>query len=630
MELTPQDAPATPAAAAPAFRLHDIIPPHLAIRAMRDNGYKNAAYALAELMDNSIQAGLGRTDGETTRVDLLVAERRVKTARQLRMQVEEIAVLDNGCGMDAATLRLALQFGNGTRLDSSKHDGIGRFGMGLPSASISQCTRVDVWSWQEGVAGALHTHLDLNEIAAGRMGEVPAPVAQAVPAKWKGATRKWGTSGTLVVWSGLDRLTWKASAALFKNSERIIGRMYRRFIADGSVVIRFLSFDAAYPAEKGTEQFALPNDPGYLMARTSCPEPFDHEAMFALHHGNLTLGVPFRGRRHEVTITVSMAREEARVPFGRNAGSAPHGKHAASNVGVSVVRAGRELELDTSWTGSGFTDRWWGVEIAFLPALDELFGVTNNKQAANALHRLSNADLFEEGDFDAEAAAQMDEEGDALKSIRDISKHVQKTIAEMTEQLKQQTKNIERAVDRRAKATTGDGLAGTPEGHATAVTQQRQEDGHRGESDAGEAASDDDRQREIEAYAIEQGVPAQIAHDTAVDIVANGKKFEFIEVRLDSSSAFFSVEMRSGVLLVKLNTEHPAYDRLIEALDASPDVGDPAERLARARDGLRLLLYAWARYEDETQGRQRERLQDIRNGWGVMAREFMRSSDDDE
>ncbi len=67
----------------------------------------------------------------------------------------------------------------------------------------------------------------------------------------------------------------------------------------------------------------------------------------------------------------------------------------------------------------------------------------------------------------------------------------------------------------------------------------------------------------------------------------------------------------------------------MEALDANPEVGDAVERLARARDGLRLLLYAWARYEDETEGRQRERLQDIRNGWGVMAREFMRASDDD-
>ena len=32
------------------------VPAHLAIEAMRDNGYKNTAYAVAELIDNSIQA----------------------------------------------------------------------------------------------------------------------------------------------------------------------------------------------------------------------------------------------------------------------------------------------------------------------------------------------------------------------------------------------------------------------------------------------------------------------------------------------------------------------------------------------------------------------------------------------
>lgn len=43
---------------------HDIVPAHLVVKAMRDSGYKNAAYAIAELMDNSIQAG-------ATKVELL-------------------------------------------------------------------------------------------------------------------------------------------------------------------------------------------------------------------------------------------------------------------------------------------------------------------------------------------------------------------------------------------------------------------------------------------------------------------------------------------------------------------------------------------------------------------------------
>lgn len=41
---------------------HDIVPAHLAVQAMRDNGYKNAAYAIAELMDNAIQAGASQVE----------------------------------------------------------------------------------------------------------------------------------------------------------------------------------------------------------------------------------------------------------------------------------------------------------------------------------------------------------------------------------------------------------------------------------------------------------------------------------------------------------------------------------------------------------------------------------------
>src|SRR5690606_8210807 len=86
---------------------HDIVPTHLVIKAMRDNGYKNAAYAIAELMDNSIQAG-------ATQVELLCAEKTAMATQRVRTRIHQLAVLDNGCGMDADVLQIALQFGNGT------------------------------------------------------------------------------------------------------------------------------------------------------------------------------------------------------------------------------------------------------------------------------------------------------------------------------------------------------------------------------------------------------------------------------------------------------------------------------------------------------------------------------------
>ena len=198
--------------------LHDIVPAHLAVQAMRDNGYKNAAYAIAELMDNAIQAG-------ATQVELLCGEKKELLAQRKRSRIHQIALLDNGRGMNAAVLRLALQFGNGTYLEEDKHTGIGRFGMGLPSSSVSQCQRVDVWSWQEGVDNALYTYLDLEEIKKRKLTEVPEPESRLVPEIWHQASGNFGKTGTLVVWSQIDRCIWKTGSAIIDNSEFVIGRM---------------------------------------------------------------------------------------------------------------------------------------------------------------------------------------------------------------------------------------------------------------------------------------------------------------------------------------------------------------------------------------------------------------------
>src|SRR4029453_3637595 len=107
--------------------LYDLVPTKLAVAAMRDNGYRNTAYAVAELIDNAIQA-------KARSVQLLCCERRQLVARRERRNIHQIGVLDNGSGMNADVVRQALQFGNGQYL--SDRSGIGRFGMGLPSSSI--------------------------------------------------------------------------------------------------------------------------------------------------------------------------------------------------------------------------------------------------------------------------------------------------------------------------------------------------------------------------------------------------------------------------------------------------------------------------------------------------------------
>ncbi|MEA5516699.1 hypothetical protein [Nodularia sp. UHCC 0506] len=95
--------------------------------------------------------------------------------------------------------------------------------MGLPSSSISQCQRVDVWSWQNGIDNALHSYLDLNEIKSRQMTEVPEPTTQPIPMNWTKISQNFGESGTLVVWSKIDRCMWRTGKAIIDNSEFVIG-----------------------------------------------------------------------------------------------------------------------------------------------------------------------------------------------------------------------------------------------------------------------------------------------------------------------------------------------------------------------------------------------------------------------
>ena len=69
----------------------EIIPADLAVKAMRDSGYKNTAYALAELIDNSVQA-------EATDIEVFCLEERQLVNERERRRIRQVAVLDNGKG----------------------------------------------------------------------------------------------------------------------------------------------------------------------------------------------------------------------------------------------------------------------------------------------------------------------------------------------------------------------------------------------------------------------------------------------------------------------------------------------------------------------------------------------------
>lgn len=597
----------------------EIIPPELAVRAMRDSGYRNTAYALAELIDNSVQAN-------ATLVDVVCVQAYERIKERDRLRMTSIAVIDNGEGMDAAVLRQALQFGNGTHLQD--RSGIGRFGMGLPNSSISQCRRVDVWSWKNGPDNALYSYLDVDEIVGRKLDTVPAPAHRPLPPEWRKRSDIISTTGTMVLWSNFDehRLTWRGAQATLLHTESLIGRMYRKFIDDGRLAIRLLALE---DDKSRFQQYVRVNDPLYLMKNSSTPAPFDKQPMFQAwkdDEGDIDepFEIDYAGAKHKVIVRMSWARPET-VPQDRSdRGSKTYGKHAAKNLGISIIRAGRELDLDSSWTNSyDPTERWWGVEVEFPPTLDEVFGVTNNKQTTTIFSQMAQFDWKAEANPDealSEFIERLKAEGDPRALLLPIVEHIRHQIQQLRKRLKEQT------AGRRTKTSRHDESG--VEDLATTKFRERAEQGHETDYDKQEF-HEADRAKLEEDLKKDNRYAEDVAREIAEATLTRKRKVIFLTKAMDGY-AFFNVEHKQGgVTAIVFNTNHPFHSQLLEALQ--PNIGeetdkDLIDRIHRASDTLELLFAAWARYEME-ETRQQSRFFELRQEWGKMARFFLTEED---
>jgi hypothetical protein len=595
---------------------YSYVPASLAVTAMRDNGYKTTAHAIAELIDNAVQA-------RARLVEFFAVEEPILVTQRQRHRVTKLAVLDSGTGMDEVTLRQALMFGNGLYLND--RSGIGRFGMGLPASSISQCRHADVWSWQDGPDRALYTYLDIDEIAGDKTIEVPEPTLSPVPQAWRDLSRGLGDSGTLVVWRNLDRVNWLGAGPTLSHTEFLIGRMYRKIIADDGVVIRLAAVREGLVQWEGN---ARPNDPLYLIAPSITPEPFDQVPMFQPWGatGEQLFPVTVNGRTHDVVVRLSYATPETLPGDGTDRGHTAYGKDARKNVGVSLVRARRELVLDTSWTNNDLRERWWGAEIEFPPELDEVFGVTNNKQAAN--HFSDLAGFFQSDDRSEAEWMQLreewSEEGDPRLQLSDIANYLQTQLNSIRNALRQQT------AGRRSRSQKRHEEPGV-EDRATRKFTERAEAGY-------EAAEDKDtvdpevRRDEVVKDLGAKGYSPQSAHEIADAMIDRDRKVIFVQEASDTT-AFFAPKFLPGVTEVVFNISHPAFDQLIAALDPETDadlIDGLRLRIRNASDTLKMLFCAWARYEmEERDGSRREKVADMRREWGKMAKVFLSDDLDD-
>ena len=608
-----------------------IVSAELTIEAMRDSGYKDTDHALAELIDNSVEA-------KADLVEIIAVERLSDPQKPYaRPQVSEIAVVDNGEGMNSTTLRRALKFGDGTRRLNRQKGGIGRFGVGLPQSSISQCLRVDIWTWQNGADNAYHCYLDLDEIKSTGQQEVPEPVFSSVPERWKEvATTTSETAGTLVVWSKLDRVQWRGGAKTIERTADLCGRVYRKFITDREkpVMIKLLlASDKDSYLAIDQEKECFPNDPLYLMSPSSTPEPFQDKPMFELFNEK-TWSIPIGNIQGEIHVRCTMARPDAinekksKIPWPKSyskAGDAPWGKHAARNKGVSIVRARRELEMSTAWVNNYEPEeRWWSVEVEFDPILDEIFGVVNNKQHAHTFVKGAGFDWKDwsnpEETF-GEFSERLKETSDPMANLIEVWIWIDKQIGQMRSERRTIMRGTGGSQTRHPQ--TGEEV----EDVATKIINEQMQRGETGDSDKAPETNEEEKIQKIVESTKQVRVKDKTAYEWAEETVRGGRRVLMKAVTLGHQDAFFDVESVNDVLEIWLNDQHPVHKHLIQVLAA--EIEDQSseelvERIRKAEFTLKMLLIAWARHEDKVPTEIKERLEDIRMDWGREARKFLK------
>lgn len=318
------------------------------IEATRDTGYKSTGSALAELIDNAFEAN-------AKRVDVIVDD---GTSAEPGIVVR---VTDDGNGMTPDELRLALQFGGSTRFGSRK--AMGRYGMGLPNGALSQARRVEVFTWTKRHQVWM-SHLDVDEIAAGKSPIVPLP-RLVPPSQFRPKT----CSGTAVILRKCDRLDYKTVGVLENQLSAEFGRVFRKCLY-GQKKISLNDADV----EPIDPLFVQPGR--NMTGATFLGPPLQYD-----------IRVPQKLRWHSATSTVTVQFSE--LPLERwhvLSNEQKNESGIAKNAGISIVRAGREIDYGWYFMGSKRKenyDDWWRCEVVFSPELDELFGVTHSKQEIN-------------------------------------------------------------------------------------------------------------------------------------------------------------------------------------------------------------------------------------------------------
>jgi Histidine kinase-, DNA gyrase B-, and HSP90-like ATPase len=183
------------------------------VESLRHLGYGNYE-AIADIVDNSIDA-----DAQNVAIRI-----------QIKSNQHQITLADDGRGMSKKILDEAMRLGSLTERDVNSD--LGKFGMGLVTASLSIAKKLHVISRSDD--GCWSSAWDVDEIVARNSFVKHLDKATAdEETLLDDEIGKRGSTGTIVILSKCDNLTNKHTTSFASNLRAHLGRVHRYFIAAG-------------------------------------------------------------------------------------------------------------------------------------------------------------------------------------------------------------------------------------------------------------------------------------------------------------------------------------------------------------------------------------------------------------
>ena len=166
---------------------YELLPdPERIVNGLRDTGY-NFNTAIADIIDNSIAANANMVS-----INVML-EPDMKT---------KVYITDNGIGMNEQGLKNAMRYGSKARAEKKC---LGKFGLGLKTASTAFCRKLSVISRSEEDSQIRKVQWDLDYIGAKGAWLLQFPPLDIDETReFEDITN--GGHGTLVVWDNIDRL----------------------------------------------------------------------------------------------------------------------------------------------------------------------------------------------------------------------------------------------------------------------------------------------------------------------------------------------------------------------------------------------------------------------------------------